>query len=58
MHVSNRQTFDSGVMASFEQEILGQDGGVEVSKVEHCGRIQNIFQVDYIVIQMFVLDMQ
>ena len=55
----NRQTFDSGVMASFEQEIHdGLNGDVQLSKVEYCGRIQNILQVDYRSFQMFLLDVQ
>ena len=41
----NRQTFNYGVMASFEQEIHGFNGGVQALRVEYCGRIQNIFQV-------------
>ena len=45
-------------MASFEQEIHGLDGGVQVSKVDYCGRIQNILQVDYRSFQMFLLDVQ
>ena len=54
-----RQTFDSGVMASFEQEILTRHNDeVQLSKIEYCGRIQNIFQVDYKSFHMFLLDVQ
>ena len=45
-------------MASFEQEIHGLDGEVQLSKVEYCGRIQTILQVDYRIFQMFLLDVQ
>ena len=45
-------------MASFEQEIHGLDGEVQLSKVDYCGRIQNILQVDYGSFQMFLLDVQ
>ena len=45
-------------MASFEQEIHGLNGGVQISKVEYCGRIQNIFQVDYRSFQVFLLNVQ
>jgi len=54
-----KQTFDSRIMASFEQEIfIGQDKEMQVSKIEYCGRIQSIFQVDYRSFHMFLLDVQ
>ena len=45
-------------MASFEQEIHRLNGKVQLSKVEYCGRIQNILQVDYRSFQMFLLNVQ
>lgn len=46
-------------MSSFEQEILtGHNNEVQLSKIEYCGRIQNIFQVDYRSFHMFLLDVQ
>ena len=54
-----RKTCESGVMASFEQEIQdGHNGGVQYSKIEYCGRIKSILEVDFRSFQMFLLDVQ
>ena len=41
---------------SHEEEIHELDGKVQFSKVEYCGRLQNILQVDYRSFQMFLPD--
>lgn len=54
-----RQTCDSGVMASFQQEIqTSHNGEVQVKNIEYCGIIQSILEVDFRSFQMFLLDVQ
>ena len=54
-----RQTSDSRVMVSFNQEIHnGQCNQVQLSKVEYFGRIQDIFDIDYRNFDMYILDVQ
>ena len=54
-----RLTCDSGVMASFEKEIQGEQGSAsQVSKINYCGRIQNIIKVDFRTFEMFIFYVQ
>ena len=54
-----RQTCDSAIMASFQQEIQnGPTGDVQIQNIQYCGRIQSIFEVDFRSFKMFLFHVQ